>query len=126
MKLDPRPEGANGAKLNLKLFHCWPKENEPVGATLVVARKQGRKKTFLVGCCLEQFAHCFYIAFYKTFYFLPDLFQLKQHCSFSLLAQRKRTKRKGLFGPHKRSFLPAAKPLFQAENPSKASRFFAA
>ncbi|OYU83839.1 MAG: hypothetical protein CFE24_09290 [Flavobacterium sp. BFFFF2] len=68
----------------------------------------------------------FNIAFHKTFWFWSDLFLLKDLCSFSLLARRKRTKRKGLFGPHKRSFLPLAKPLFQAENPSKASRFFAA
>ncbi|OYU83860.1 MAG: hypothetical protein CFE24_09400 [Flavobacterium sp. BFFFF2] len=83
-------------------------------------------KYFFVRCCLEQLVHCFYNAFHKTFCFWSGVFLLKQHCSFSLLAQRKRTKRKGLFGPHKRSFLPSAKPLFQAENPSKASRFFAA
>ncbi|OYU84070.1 MAG: hypothetical protein CFE24_08530 [Flavobacterium sp. BFFFF2] len=29
---------------------------------------------------------------------------MKDLCSFSLLAQRKRTKRKGLFGPHKCHF----------------------
>ncbi|OYU82781.1 MAG: hypothetical protein CFE24_14240 [Flavobacterium sp. BFFFF2] len=51
------------------------------------------------------------IDFHNTFCFPPDLLLLKHHCSFSLLAQRKRTKRKGLLGPHKRSFLPLAKPV---------------
>jgi hypothetical protein len=45
------------------------------------------------------------IAFQKTYRFVFDVFLLiRVFCSFSLLAQRKRTKRKGLFGPHKCHF----------------------
>ncbi|OYU83848.1 MAG: hypothetical protein CFE24_09340 [Flavobacterium sp. BFFFF2] len=88
--------------------------------------QSGSQKNVFVRCWLEQFVHCFNIAFHKKFRFENDYFLLKDLCSFSLLAQRKRTKRKGLFGPHKRSFLPSAKPLFQAEIFSKASKILPA
>ncbi|OYU84343.1 MAG: hypothetical protein CFE24_06980 [Flavobacterium sp. BFFFF2] len=51
---------------------------------------------------------------------------MKQLCSFSLLAQRKRTKRKGFFGPHKRSFLPAAKPVSLGLKSLQGFRIFTA
>ncbi|OYU84191.1 MAG: hypothetical protein CFE24_07490 [Flavobacterium sp. BFFFF2] len=51
---------------------------------------------------------------------------MKDLCSFSLLAKRKRTKRKGLFGPHKSHFCLRQNQFRLAENPSKASGFYAA
>ncbi|OYU83801.1 MAG: hypothetical protein CFE24_09550 [Flavobacterium sp. BFFFF2] len=92
------------------IFFAGPKKTNLKGRPC--GRPQsGSQKNVFVRCWLEQFVHCFNIVFHKTICFLQDLFLLQDLCSFSLLAQRKRTKRKGLFGPHKRSFLPLAKPV---------------